>query len=251
MTKGRLLLSKRIRNRTDTGSDMILNSILNMDCMEGLEQVPDNFVDLIVMDPPYELQTQGGGAFGNAHREYHDQLSPISKGITNDVLDVLCRKMKAVNIYIWCNKAQLRQYLDYFDDRKCSVDLLTWHKTNPTPTCNNKYLSDTEYCIFARDKGVKLYGSYETKRKFYVTASNTEDKKMYGHPTVKPLDIIRNLVINSSEGGGIVLDPFMGSGTTAVACKLTGRHYIGFEIDPEYCKIACNRVNNTGGSGWF
>ncbi len=251
MPKERRLRSKRIRNRTDTGCDMILNSILNMDCMEGLEQVPDNFVDLIVMDPPYELETQGGGAFGNANREYHGQLSPISKGITNDVLDVLCRKMKAVNIYIWCNKAQLRQYIDYFDDRGCSFDILTWHKTNPTPTCNNKYLSDTEYCIFARDKGVKLYGSYETKRKFYVTASNTEDKKMYGHPTVKPLDIIRNLIINSSKEEEVVMDPFMGSGTTAVACKLTGRHYIGFEIDPEYYKVACNRVNNAGGSEWF
>lgn len=47
------------------------------------------------------------------------------------------------------------------------------------------------------------------------------------------------------------MDPFMGSGTTAVACKLTGRHYIGFEIDPDYYMIACNRVNNAGGSGWF
>ena len=47
------------------------------------------------------------------------------------------------------------------------------------------------------------------------------------------------------------MDPFMGSGTTAVACKLTGRHYIGFEIDPEYHKVACDRVNNAGGSGWF
>ena len=227
----------------------MMDEILNMDCMEGLEQVPDDFVDLIVMDPPYELQTQGGGAFGNANREYHGQLSPISKGITNDVLDALCRKMKAVNIYIWCNKAQLRQYLDYFDDRGCSVDLLTWHKTNPTPTCNNKYLSDTEYCIFARDKGVKLYGSYETKRKFYVTASNTDDKKMYGHPTVKPLDIIRNLIINSSKEGGVVMDPFMGSGTTAVACKLTGRHYIGFEIDPKYFGIAKERIERAEGNG--
>lgn len=230
---------------------IVIDTILNMDCTEGLKQIPDKSVDLIVMDPPYELQTQGGGAFGNDHREYHGQLSSISHGITNDILDVLCRKMNAVNIYIWCNKAQLRQYIDYFDDKMCSFDILTWHKTNPTPTCNNKYLSDTEYCIFARDKGVKLYGSYETKRKFYVTASNTDDKKLYGHPTIKPLEIIKNLIINSSLEGQTVLDPFMGSGTTAVACKQTGRHFIGFEIDPEYYQTAMRRLRESETGKWF
>ena len=52
-------------------------------------------------------------------------------------------------------------------------------------------------------------------------------------------------------GGGTVLDPFMGSGTTAVACKLTGRHYIGFEIDPKYCEIANKRVNSVSVGEWF
>lgn len=229
----------------------MIDTILNMDCMEGLEQVPDKSVDLIVMDPPYEFEsTTGGGVFGSEHRAYHGSLSPLSKGITNDVLDVLCEKMKAVNIYIWCNKAQLRQFFDYFDDRGCAIDLLTWHKTNPVPTCSNKYLSDTEYCFFAREKGVKVYGSYDTKRKFYVSESNKKDKDVYNHPTIKPLNIIKNLIINSSLEGQVVLDPFMGSGTTAVACKLLDRHYIGFEIDPEYHRIAVQRVNDTGGE-WF
>ena len=224
--------------------------IYNEDCLKGLERIPNKSVDLIVMDPPYEMETSGGGAFGSFNRLYHGALTPISKGITDEVLDVLTEKMKAINIYIWCNKNQLRQYLDYFDDRGCSVDLLTWHKTNPTPTCNNKYLSDTEYCVFAREKGVKVYGSYETKRKFYVTGLNTKDKDMYNHPTIKPLNIIKNLIINSSRGGDLVLDPFIGSGTTAVAAKLTGRHYLGFEIDSEYYATAIKRVNGTGGQ-WF
>ena len=96
-----------------------------------------------------------------------------------------------------------------------------------------------------------MFGSYEPKRKWYVSELNVADKKKYDHPTIKPLNIIQNLIINSSEGGGTVLDPFMGSGTTAVACKLTGRHYIGFEIDPKYCEIANKRVNSVGVGGWF
>lgn len=229
----------------------MIDQIHNVDCMEGFKSIPDRSVDLVVMDPPYEMETSGGGAFGSSNRQYHGEITPLSKGITDGVLDILMEKMKAPNIYIWCNKSQLRQYLDYFDDRDCSVDILTWHKTNPVPTCNNKYLSDTEYCVFARGKGVKIYGSYETKRKWYVSELNTADKKAYGHPTVKPLNIIKNLIINSSRGGDTVLDPFIGSGTTAVACKLTGRHYIGFEIDPDYYRTACERVRNTEVREWF
>lgn len=166
----------------------------------------------------------------------------ISKGFSNEILDELCRVMKKINIYVWCNKAQLRQLFDYFDDLGCNIDLLTWHKTNPIPTCNNTYLSDTEYLVFARESGVKLFGSVETKKKYYVSSCNVSDKDLYNHPTIKPLDIIKNLVLNSSSEGELVLDCFMGSGTTAVAAKELGRNYIGFELNPEYYEIACNRL---------
>ena len=172
--------------------------------MEGLKDIPDRSVDLVVMDPPYSLvRLDGAGMFGSNNREHYGQLNDIANGITNDMLDFIVSKEKAVNIYIWCNKAQLRQYFDYFEDRGCFTDLLTWHKTNPIPTCCNKYLSDTEYLFFAKDKGVKIYGSYETKRKWYVSELNVKDKKEYNHPTIKPLNIIKNLIINSSEGGGL------------------------------------------------
>ena len=223
-----------------------LDVIYNEDCIEGMKRIPDNSVDLVVMDPPYQLETNGGGTFGNANRTYLAEISNLSKGITNATLNTIVTKMKAINIYIWCNKAQFRQYLDFFDDLGCKADLLTWHKTNPTPTCNNKYLSDTEYLFYFRESGVKLYGNYETKRKHYETPTNTIDKERYGHPTVKPLDIIRNIIQNSTVGGGsVVFDPFMGSGTTAVACIETGRHYIGFEICPEYYNAARKRIEST------
>lgn len=167
----------------------------------------------------------------------------ISDGITNEILDECCRVLKKINIYIWCNKNQLRQLIDYFSDLGCNIDLLTWHKTNPIPTCNNTYLSDTEYLVFAREKGVKLAGSYSTKRKFYVTEINVKDKELYKHPTIKPLEIIKNLIINSSKENDVVLDPFIGSGTTAVAAKELNRHYIGIELNPTFYKIALDRLN--------
>ena len=125
----------------------------------------------------------------------------------------------------------------------CKTELLSWHKTNPVPTCNNKYLSDTEYLLFFREKGVKIFGSYETKKKYYVTPTNKSDKDKYEHPTIKPLEIIQNLILNSSQEGDVVLDPFLGSGTTAVAAVNTNRHYIGFELDEKYFDIACQRLD--------
>ena len=234
------------------GTDYI-DRIFNEDCNKGLDRIPDGSIDLIMMDPPYELDTCGGGAFGSFNRMYHGELTSISKGITDGTLENIVSKMKKVNIYIWCNKNQIRQYLNYFADIKegggVSMDILTWHKTNPTPTCNNKYLSDTEYCLFFREKGVKLYGSYETKRKWYVSPLNTQDKKLYPHPTIKPLEIVKNLIGNSvqirEDYTPIVMDPFMGSGTTAVASKELGLHYTGFEIDTNYYDIAMRRI---GGS---
>lgn len=153
--------------------------------------------------------------------------------------------MKATNIYIWCSKAQVRKILEYYENKNCNIDILTWHKTNPIPTCNNTYLNDTEYCIFARAKGVKVYGSYATKRKYYVTKTNVADKKLYEHPTIKPLDIISNLIINSSKEGDTVLDCFMGSGTTGEACRNLNRNFIGIELDKHYFEIAEKRINGT------
>jgi DNA modification methylase len=228
--------------------------IAHGDCLELMKQLPDKCIDLIITDPPYEIVAGGaGGAFGADKRNYHKQYAVldneqhsksgiICSGFDFAILDELCRIMKSINIYIWCSKLQVRKVLAYFEDRGCFTDILTWHKTNPTPTCNNTYLSDTEYLIFARQKGVKLFGSYATKKKFYVTPTNKADKAKYGHPTIKPLEIMQNLVINSSSEGEIVFDPFLGSGTTAVAAINTGRHYIGFELDKQYFDAACKRV---------
>lgn len=226
-------------------------SLYNGDCLELLKGIPDNSIDLVVTDPPYMMTTgESGGAFGKDKRAYHNEIDPLTKNFNLDVLDELVRVLKKINIYIWCSKDQLRQYIDYFEDRGCKTDLLCWHKTNPTPTCNSTYLSDTEYLLFFREKGVKVYGTYHSKKKFYVSPTNKEDKKLYGHPTIKPLEIIENLIINSSCVGDTVLDCFMGSGTTGVACVNTGRKFIGMELGAQYFNTATERINKAK-SAWL
>lgn len=89
-------------------------------------------------------------------------------------------------------------------------------------------------------------GEFATKRTYYVTLTNKRDKKLHGHPTVKPLEIVKNLVLNSSSEGDTVLDPFMGSGTTGVAVKELGggRKFVGVEVNPEYFAIAQQRIGS-------
>lgn len=143
----------------------------------------------------------------------------------------------------------MQPLLKHYLDKKCNIEIITWHKTNPLPTANNTYANDTEYCIFARESGVKIGGTYETKREYYVTSINSDDKKLYKHPTIKPLNIIKNFILNSSQENDIVLDCFCGSGTTCVACKELNRRFIGMEIDKEYHKIAVNRLNGILANG--
>ena len=210
----------------------------------------DKSIDLIVTDPPYDFMTKhysnnytNAGACGTLGRSYHSELenNNLIKGINYDVLNEFKRIMKKINIYIWCNKEQIYDYMTFFKDY--NFELITWHKSNPIPTCSNKYLSDTEYLLFFRESGVKIYGTYESKCKYYITPINKEDKEKYGHPTIKPLNIIKNLIINSSKEDDLVFDPFMGSGTTGLACKELNRNFVGCEIEKEYFDIANERVN--------
>lgn len=220
---------------------MELNKIYNMDCLDGMRQLPDNCVDLVVTDPPYVIETSGAGIYKQADKQYVKELNNMKDGFSTQVLDELCRIMKKINIYFFCSQKQIIPLLDYFvKGKKCNWNLLTWHKTNPVPACGNKYLTDTEYILFFREKGVKIYGEFKTKFTYYITPLNQSDKKKYGHPTIKPINIVTNLIVNSSLENGIVFDPFMGSGTTAVAAKECGRNFIGYELDSDYYEI-CNK----------
>lgn len=222
---------------------MVTNQIYNMDCLDGLKSIPDSCIDLVITDPPYEIKTNGAGIYKQKDKQYIKELNDIKNGFDVSILDELCRIMKKINIYIWCSQKQIIPLLDYFvKDKKCNYNIITWHKTNPVPACGNKYLTDTEYCLFFREKGVKIYGEFQSKFTYYVTPLNQKDKKLWNHPTIKPLNIIENFVKNSSQTGDIIVDPFSGSGTTALAARNLNRQYICFEINKEYFDGSVNRL---------
>jgi len=231
--------------------DYELNQIYNEDSYQAIKKIPDKSIDLVIVDPPYELDTEGSKenniskTFANTNK----QITGLSNGFDANSLDDYMRVMKKPNIYIWCNKKQILEYLKYFVEmHKCSFEIMTWLKTNPTPLCGGNYLIDKEFCLYFR-KGVRLNTTFETAFTYWKSKKNKDDKDCYNHPTIKPLEIIKKLIINSSNKGDIVADFFLGRGTTCVASKELGRNYIGFEIDKGYYNIAVDRLNGINANG--
>lgn len=218
-------------------------TLINGDSLKELDNLKDKSVDLVIIDPPYLFQDNvGGGAFGSNQKKYHGQLDKISDGFDFSILEKLERVQKKVNMYIYGNKDLIFKLIPYFTAKNLNVDLLVWHKTNPPPMCNNKYLSDIEYILFVREKGVPLYGTYASKKKLFQSPTNKKDKKLFKHPTPKLVDHLKRLIENSSKEGDTVLDCFSGSGSTGVACKQLKRNFIGIELELEYFNVAKERI---------
>ena len=226
-----------------------LNKITCGDSYKLIKELSDKSVDCIYTDIPYLYVNGGLGHSEMCERTARkkQELKDISNGIDYSILDELKRVLKKVNIFIWCSKMQLLDIMTW--GCEYNTDLLVWCKTNPTPQTNNIWLPDLEYCVYMREYGVKLNDGYNLKSKFYVSGANKSDKDLFNHPTIKPLELVKRHLLHTTQPNDVVLDCFMGSGTTAVACQETNRQYIGFEISEKWCKVANDRLNKVDANG--
>lgn len=225
--------------------------LFNEDCVKTMERMVKEGikVDLIITDPPYSIKNTKTGGKSKLNSSFQKAMDDIQNNNLVDgydhekVLPLLWELQDKKNMYIWCNKAQLGMYIDFFEtQRGCSVDLIKWVKTNAVPTFNNKYLSDTEYCIYVRKGGYCNPKDYKDASTLFQAPINQKDKREWGHPTIKPIEIINRFVRNSSNEGDLIFDPFLGSGTTGVAAKKYNRNFIGCELNEEYFNISCKRI---------
>lgn len=222
--------------------------LLRGDCLDLMKNIPDKSIDLVVTDPPYEISAGdciGGNLENRWNLKFLIEKQDISKGLNiREFSNLIYKKMKTPNIYIWCNKKQILEYLNiWVGEFKCAFEIICWHKNNALPTYPNKYLSDTEYCLYFHIGKCKPV-SYNNAKTWFVENINLKDKNKYFHPTIKPIEMIQKFIENSSDENDVVLDCFMGSGSTGVACKLTNRNFIGMELNEEYFEIAKQRIEN-------
>jgi DNA modification methylase len=217
------------------------------DCLEVLKTIPDKSIDLVVTDPPYKIIGNGFKAVAGGFKDrdiFKNDIKDIKNGFDFRILDECERVLKKWNCYIYCNKDLLCDLICYFKSKNVFIDILTEHITNPIPFCNNTYLNDTDYILFVRESGVLVGGTYQTKQKYKIKQTNKKDKKLYKHPTCKYVELLETYIKNSSKENDTILDMFMGSGSTGVACVNTNRKFIGIELDETYYEIACERINN-------
>ena len=204
---------------------MGFDTIFNQDCLVGLKALPDKSVDLILTDPPYGKKAdKGTNGFGAAkNRRYAggwDSMIPPPE---------LFNEMFRVAKYLIIFGGNYFGHL--LPPSKCWI---FWDKKGDVAFQNP--FADGELIYTTFKKPVKRI---VFKQQGFITDS--KDKRY--HPTQKPTELVQMLIEQFSEPGQLICDPFLGSGTTAVAAVKSGRHYIGYEIDPGYFQICCDRLN--------
>lgn len=231
-----------------------LNKIECMDCLGYLKSIPDNFADLVVTDPPYNVSQKSNIKYGNLNitKNFGDWdfgFDPVP------VLKELKRILKpAGQIYVFCATKQIPQYISIFEEEWFFRNLIVWSKVNPAPRISKtNFVFANEYIVYAiNEKGRPTDSTFnfskhsDMKNLFVTTALQGKERlkieRKAVHPTQKPLSILKWMIEISSNPGDIVLDPFMGVGSTAVASLELGRKFIGCELDSKYVKHANRRL---------
>jgi DNA modification methylase len=196
--------------------------------------------ELVFTDPPYRQASSGGknGLVGKAINRVTDSISEMidfePKGFLETLPSYFPNKM---NTFIFCNKDLIPDYLNWAIEKKYSFNLLFWKKPNALPLADS-HRPDVEYLIFIRKNAVWNNSlpnvSYSKLLEFGRENSTT-------HPTMKPVALLANQIFISSNKNGIVVDPFLGSGSTLIACEQTDRTCYGMELDPKYCDVIIAR----------
>lgn len=201
------------------------------DCLEILPGLGK--VDAVVTDIPY----------GEVNRE-SSGLRSLDKGIADvvefDLLELTEYIARAcVSAYVFCGIEQVSQIRAGFVAAEKTTRLCIWEKTNPSPMNGDRlWLSSVECCVFAR--GPHAYFSEHCASPVWRGPVQKDQQ----HPTQKPVWLMERLISASVMPGGIAADPFMGSGTTGLACIRLGRRFVGIEKEPKYFEIAKRRIRD-------
>lgn len=219
-----------------------------MDCLEFMKTLPDKCIDCVITSPPYNMCGVRGQNWKNSDINYdtyddskdEKEYQEWQKNIIKECLRIL----KPNGSIFYNHKPRLRNHkmilptdwLYNFDIRQ----IIIWDR-NSTPNINPiGFYQTTEWIIWIK-KEIPKFNSDQAKWK--EVWGFTPDMKN-NHPAPFPIELPSRCILATTNENDIVFDPFLGSGTTAVACKMLKRNYIGCEISPEYCKIAEDRIKS-------
>lgn len=255
--------------------------IANLDCIEGMKALPDNCVDLIIADPPYNLSKSGDWKWDNS-------VSLAGMGgnwnITNENWDNMSLDDYLNFSIAWLSEAKrilkptgsMWIFGTYHNIgiinivcQMLNIEIINeviWYKKNAFPNLSGRRLTashETMLWVHSRDKKRDYYFDYNYSKNGEFPGDelkspgkqmrtvwdlsnnkNREELKYGKHPTQKPIKILIRMIKLATKSGDVMLTPFAGAGSECVAAKMTGRHYIGFEIEKEYCDISEERLSH-------
>jgi len=201
-----------------------LNRVYCGDAIELVKQLPDNSIDLILSDPPYGIGKEGvkndndlwayNLGFNRVLKDNSWVGLYASVGRIGEVINIL--ESDGLR-YCW-------QHITYI---------------NNAMVCGRMGFSKYMVCLIFSKGEPKIK---ERMPDVFECSTSSQQRNKNPHPTPKKVGALRHIIRCLSRSGNIVLDPFIGSGTTAIACKETGRNYIGFEVCPEYVELSDSRL---------
>jgi len=251
------------------------NIIYHGDCVKILkDKIDEESVDLIFADPPYNLSGNGlkwkgnktGGDWYMVDEEWDKMSAPEYLQFTRKWIGGSHRVLKDTgSIYISCSYHNIAEVMIVLKQLDFKINnIITWYKTNAMPNMTRRvFTHSTEFVVWAV-KGKKWIfnydelkkinpetqkdGSLKQMRDFWSLPLVQGKERLHGkdgraiHPTQKPEEMLKRIIVASSKKGDIVLDPFLGSGTTAVVAKKLDRNWIGIEKEKKYFDIATGRM---------
>lgn len=243
-----------------------LTKLIHADSFEYLDKMKSESIDVIFADPPYFLSGNGisnsGGKMVNVNKgEWDKSISIEEKHAYNREWLKKCKRLLTKNGTIWVSGTLHNIYsvgMALEQEGYKILNNITWQKLNPPPNLSTRYFThSTETILWARKDGkdARHYYNYDLMKEFnhnkqmkdVWTGSLTKpSEKNFGkHPTQKPEYLLERIVLASTQEGDTILDPFLGSGTTAVVAKKLNRQCIGIEKDDDYIELAKQRLMHT------
>ena len=243
--------------------------LYNMNCREFLEKFPENSVDMIFADPPYNLSNGGftchAGKRVSVHKGDWDKSQGIEKDFEFHMAWIeACKRVLKDNGTIWISGTYHSIYACGFALQKLGFHLLNdvaWFKPNAAPNLSGRYFTAShETLLWARktEKGKHKF-NYEKMKNgkwpedkmkkagkqmrsvWSIPTPKPIEKKFGKHPTQKPIDLLKRIVLASTDESDLILDPFAGSSTTGLAAYLYGRRFIGIDTEKEYLDLSVQR----------
>lgn len=225
-------------------------TVVKGDCLDYLGQIPDNSIDLILTDPPYNIaqystgniNLPGRSALNNDLAEW--DLIPINPF---DLLPDFKRIIKPDgNIFVFTSYNLIGKWHEAFDSEFDTFQFFIWHKTNPAPKIfKNGFLNSCEMIACMWNKGHKWnFSDQRNMHNFFESPICMKPERLSEpkHPSQKPVRLLEHIVSIASNENDVVFDPFMGVGSTGVAALRNKRRFIGIEIEKSYFDAAEMRI---------